>query len=217
MGVDGYQVYVRHDDPGAVRDAIGAYVAEHGASAIINPDEDLPSPNMAKRSRRTFALSPPVDGTIAVWEDGSWSERRMAQDLSRRLGTEAYWLMASEITDSWAHARYADGRELEREHPESDDVVRDVRRYAEEHGLPFALEYLEDPNEDAEYEEFRKELEASGYFDAPADGDEDEEPEVEIIELDDDEAEELLEEDESGPEPQLPAVRDRLLEFAIDV
>src|SRR5829696_3207829 len=147
MGLNGYQLFVRHADQDDVEKAIRAYVDEHGVEGVVNPDKDEPSKKLAKRKQRTFALSPPVDGTIAVWEDGSWSDRRMAQHLSKALDTEAIWLMLNDATDSWAYARYEHGEEKEREHDEPKDLYGDAERFASEQGLPFAFEYLPEPDE----------------------------------------------------------------------
>ena len=214
MAANGYQLFVRHDDVPAVERAIRAYVDEHGASSIVNPDEDKPSPDLAERDERTFALSPPRGGWIAVWEDGSWSDRRMARQLSDALDTEAIWLMLSDVTDSWAYARYENGDERERAHEQPKDLYGAAQRFAREHGLPFALEYLPDPNEDADYAEFEKQLEAEGFFDS--------EPSTEdwdAAETGSDEEVELpAEEEEPGPGAgELDAVRGDLVEFSVRV
>jgi hypothetical protein len=211
--VNGYQLYVRHDDPKAVERAIRAYVKEHGASSIVNPDADDPSPDLAERDERTFALAPPKDGWIAVWEDGSWSDRRMARELSDALETEAIWLMLLDVTDSWAYVRYEDGEEQERAHKQPKDLYGAVRRFARKHALPYAMEYLADPNEDDDYEEFEQQLRAEGFFDSepPA---EELEAEWEAGETGTDEVVELDDEPASG---ELDAVRDDLVEFSVRV
>jgi hypothetical protein len=157
--MDGCQVFVRHDDVEAVERSIRAYVEVHGCDAVVDPDADEASPNLARRERRTFVLSPPRDGVIVVWEDGSWSDRRMAGFLSQVLGTEAVWLMLSEVTDSWAYARYRHGRPVDRRHQRADDPLEVAERFARDQGLPFALEYLGDPEEDAKVDWLVAELE----------------------------------------------------------
>lgn len=170
MALNGYQLFVRHDDPKAVEKAIRRYVDEVGCKSVVNPDEDTFSPDLAKRDKRVFTVSQPQEGTIAVWEDGSWSDRLMAPYLSKDLGTEAIWLMLSEVTDSWAVARYDKGEEVERRHEEPKDLLGTVEAYAEENKLPYALAYLEDPNEDAEFAAFFEELKGTGFMDIdPAD------------------------------------------------
>jgi hypothetical protein len=223
VGVNGYQLFVRLDDVPAVERAIRAYVAEHGASSIVNPDADEPSPDLAERDERTFALSPPEDGWIAVWEDGSWSDRRMARQLSDVLDTEAIWLMLSDVTDSWAYAHYENGEERERAHEQPKDLYGAARRFARKHALPFALEYLPDPNEDADYAEFAKQLDEEGFFDSEpsaeeldAEWDAAETGSDEEVELPEDDAEE----EEPAPSPgagELDAVRDDLVEFSVRV
>ena len=193
--------------------AIRAYVKEHGASSIVNPDADDPSPDLAERDERTFALAPPSDGWIAVWEDGSWSDRRMARELSDALATEAIWLMLSDVTDSWAYARYENGEEQELAHKQPKDLYGAVRRFARKHGLPYAMEYLPDPNEDADYAEFEKQLQAEGFFDSEPSADE-LEAEWETAETGSDEEVELDDEPETG---ELDAVRDDLVEFSVRV
>lgn len=220
--MNGYQLYVFHDDPRAVERAIREYIAEHGASSIVNPDADEPSPDLAKREERTFALAPAKGGWIAVWEDGSWSDRRMAQELSDALGTEAIWLMLSDVTDSWAYARYENGEERERAHEQPKDLYGAAQRFAREHGLPYALEYLPDPNEDADYAEFEKQLREEGFFDSEpsaaeldADWEAAETGTDEEVELPGDDEDE---EPEQGPGAgELDAVRDDLVEFSVRV
>jgi hypothetical protein len=223
VGVNGYQLYVRHDDVPAVERAIRDYVAEHGASSIVNPDADDPSPDLAERDERTFALAPQKGGWIAVWEDGSWSDRRMARELSEALQTEAIWLMLSDVTDSWAYARYDNGEEREREHKQPKDLYGAVRRFALEHGLPYAFEYLPDPNEDADYAEFEKQLRAEGFFDSEPSAEE-LDAEWEAAETGSDEELELPGDDEEHEEPEpgpgegeLDRVRDDLVEFSVRV
>jgi hypothetical protein len=223
VGVNGYQLYVRHDDVPAVERAIRDYVAEHGASSIVNPDADDPSPDLAERDERTFALAPQKGGWIAVWEDGSWSDRRMARELSEALQTEAIWLMLSDVTDSWAYARYDDGEEREREHEQPKDLYGAVRRFARKHGLPYAFEYLPDPNEDADYAEFEKQLRAEGFFDSEPSAEE-LDAEWEAAETGSDEELELPGDDEEHEEPEpgpgggeLDRVRDDLVEFSVRV
>lgn len=202
MGLNGYQVFVRHDDPGEVEAAIRDYVAEHGVEGVIDPDGDRPSPKLAAREQRTFALSPPVKGTIAVWEDGSWSDRRMAQHLSRALGTEAIWLMLNDATDSWAYARYERGEEKERAHESPKDLYGDAERFAQQEDLPFAFEYLPEAGEDPAMAELTRRLQEEGFYDVkPVDAGQDEpEPDEEPVD---------------EPESALDAVRDDLVTFTV--
>ena len=204
MGLNGYQLFIRHEDPRDVEAAIRAYVAKRGVEGVVNPDADEPSPKLAARSERTFALSPPVHGTIAVWEDGSWSDRRMAQYLSKALDTEAVWLMLSDVTDSWAYARYERGEEKGRAHETPKDLYGDAERFAEEQSLPFAFDYLPEPGEDPAMAGYLEQLKADGFFDV-----------VPRAETDDGEAEEPQEAEE--PESQLDALRDQLVEFTVEV
>ena len=202
MGLNGYQLFVRHDDPGRVEAAIREYVAEHGVEGVVNPDEDRPSSKLAARTERTFALSPPVKGTIAVWEDGSWSDRRMAQHLSRALDTEVVWLMLNDATDSWAYARYESGEEKDRAHESPQDLYGDAERFAQQEELPYAFEYLPEVGEDPAMAEVTRRLQAEGFFDVkPIDGGDDE-PEPD-------------EEPEQEAESALHSVRDDLVTFTV--
>src|SRR4051794_22733466 len=99
MARNGYQLFVRYEDRDAVEKHIRAYVKRRGSAAVLHPDDDESNVGLDERTQRTFALAPPTDGWITIWEDGLWADRLLAKDLSRTLNTEAVWLQLTEVTE----------------------------------------------------------------------------------------------------------------------
>jgi hypothetical protein len=224
----GYQLFVRSNATDEVEDAIRAYVAENGGSHSGDPDRDGDSTNLAGRTRRVFALSPPVEGTVAVWEDGIWADRRMAKDLSKRLATETIWLMLNNVNGSWAYVRHHNGEETGREHLEPEDVLGMAEQFAGSEGLPFAFEYLPDPNLDARTAALVEQLKAAGLWELKMSPEElaqehaTAEVEIELVDVDEREAEDQDDEQDWDEEPlhdrpALDSIRDKLREFSIDI
>ena len=146
MQDEGAQIFVRTSDVAAIERVIRQYVEEHGCTAIADIESDGPSPMLGRRTERTFLISRPAAGVTTIWEDGNWADRRLAQWLSEALSCEAYVILISDSTVSWGYAEYDEGREVERHAEEDEELDEAAAAYAEEHGLPYALVYLEDPN-----------------------------------------------------------------------
>jgi hypothetical protein len=214
MALNGYQLFVRHGDRDAVQDAIRDYVRRRGSAAVLWPDDDESDAGLDGRAQRTFALAPPTDGWITVWEDGLWADRLLAEDLSRALKTEAIWLQLTEVTGKWAFAIYRDGKEVDRGADEPDDPYPAAQRFATEHELPFAFEYLPDPRTDEDDDDEWLDRFEAGEFDDLIDKPLDELPEDEV---EDEEEVDEEEEEELEPGPELESVRGDLREFTVDV
>jgi len=152
--MNGLQIFVLADDPSRVSQAIRDYVNRVGSQAYMSPTSNKPTPSMEKRTRRTFIISTPENGRIAVWEDGSWADKRLAQKLSEELHTEATWLMVSGATDSWAYFKYGEGKQIGKHISSSGDYLDNARMFAKTNKLPFALFFFEDPNAEDEFEAF---------------------------------------------------------------
>lgn len=205
MKLNGYQLFVRSEDVKKVSAAISQYVEKNGCDAYVEIDSDVRSPTLGSRSERAFTLSTPRNGFITIWENGSWADKRLAQQLSSALATETIWLMVSDSTVSWGYIKFEGGEETERQHEETDELEAEAVEFADQHGLPFALAFLPDPDLARRFAEFHKSVEEEGILD-DLDSPDDEELEAELS--DDDEPEEDEEEvdvDEDEPEESTEA------------
>ena len=144
-GGDGTQMFVQASDPEAVLAAIETYVDEHGCEGMYEAVDDRLDARTARRTERRFDLAPAQDGWVAVWEDGSSADRRLAQDLSESLTTTVHWLMVSSSTDSWAHWSFTDGTKTDSAIEEDVDGVERAAQFASVESLPHALTFLGDP------------------------------------------------------------------------
>jgi hypothetical protein len=143
---DGTQMFVKASKPERVLDIIEGYVAEHGCSGMYEAVDDRVDAHEDRRKERRFALAPPRNGWITVWEDGVWADRRLARRLSEQLETSVRWLMVSSSTDSWAFRAYESGDEVDSAFEEDVDAVEKGEAYAAKEKLPHALRFLGDPN-----------------------------------------------------------------------
>jgi hypothetical protein len=217
VGPNGYQLFVRSDDHGAVEKAIRDHVREAGCGAVVDPDSDEIEEAFAERRERRFALSTVRDGTMAVWEDGGWADRLLARALSKSLRTRTTWLMVSDSTDSWAYAIYESGDLLEHGHHEPDDPIGEAERFAREHALPFALQYLDEPD-DEDDPEVLEDMRRRGVFDPPAHVEDIQrllrDAPVEVVTFDDDEEDDDLV--DADPADDVEVMRGEFIEFTVE-
>src|SRR2546430_11949998 len=109
MGLDGQQIFVWDGSVDRVSGLIRRYVDAVGAAAAVDLDSEKPSPDMARRTQREFTLSDPRNGIIAIWEDGSWGDKKLARYLSKELETRSIWLALSTLSGGWGYVIYANG------------------------------------------------------------------------------------------------------------
>lgn len=142
---DGTQMFVRASDLDRVLSLIERYVEEHGCDGMFQAVDDRIEGREERRSQRTFALAPPKDGWITIWEDGSSADRRLARYLSQELKTSVRWLMVSSSTGSWAFFAYDDGEQVDGGLDEESDPIGSALDFARRENLPHAVQFFSDP------------------------------------------------------------------------
>jgi len=165
--MNGYQIFVQSTDQPGVVAAIREYVKRVGSATRVSLDSEKPSLALARRSARTFIVSTPEHGHIAVWEDGSWADKRLAKELSSVLGARAIWIVVSSVTDSWGYVTFANGVEVDKHSESGKDVGKRAERFVKENDLPFALMFFEDPNAEDEYQKLLAKMKATRGPDSP--------------------------------------------------
>lgn len=165
MGLNVYQTFIACDDQKAVKESIGKYVSEFGARTTLWVNDDSPDPMLSDRQYRTFVLSAPKDGKIAIWEDGVWADRLLAKHLSKSLHAETYWVQMTSTTNTSAYCVYNEGKAVDWKLYETGDPLEHIHALAEKHELPHFLDTYENPypqndNEDDDTEEWLKKRES---------------------------------------------------------
>ncbi len=160
MGLNIYQTFVQSNSQDEVKATIDGYVAIFGAKMVVDPKGD--KPNLGPyanppRRYRDFILSPPRGGMIAIWENGSWADRRLTQYLSKELQTVAHWIIMNDVTDSGGYFTYQDGRLTASKFNETGRHWTIVEKYGKKHGLPYLFKSFPDPYID-DYDEEVEEI-----------------------------------------------------------
>jgi len=131
-------LFVRTADQAAV-----ANVVERCLSQVDQPEWELPSsyaPLLAKDPKRKVAISPVIEGWIAIIESKEVVDFGMAKSLADELGCTAFIMQVSDSTGAVGHLSYSNGQVTDSQFDEeAADPLNEARDIVKRHGIPFDL------------------------------------------------------------------------------